>query len=75
MRNIDAPFAATTLGWRDQWLDMRPLPVGEVARIAQLVAVVAVAVLDRPHSAPRASVPRTESQAFEPVQVGYLARQ
>jgi hypothetical protein len=32
---------------------MRPLRIGEVAWIAQLVAVVAVAVFGRPHRAPR----------------------
>ena len=50
--HIDAPFAAAALGWWNQRLDMRPLRVGQIARIAQLVAVVAGPVLDRPHRRP-----------------------
>jgi len=68
LAHVDAPLAAAALGRRHQRFDMRPLGVGQVARIAQLVAVVAGAVLDRPHAAPRESVPCTESQKFKPVQ-------
>ena len=39
-----APFAAAGLARRDQRLDMRPLLIGQIARIEQLVAVVTGAV-------------------------------
>jgi hypothetical protein len=53
LADIDAPFATAPLGRRDQRLDMRPFRIGQVARIAQLVAVVARAVLGSPHGAPQ----------------------
>ena len=46
------PFAAGLVR-RDQRLDMRPLLIGQIARIAQLVAVLTGAVFISPHGAPR----------------------
>ena len=68
LAHVDAPHAAAALGRWDQRLDMRLLRIRQVARIAQLVAIVAGAVFDRPHTAPQQAVPRRESQRFEPVQ-------
>src|SRR5712691_7474773 len=45
----DAPFPAAPLARRNERRDMRPLLIGQVARIAQAVAVVAGAVLGSPH--------------------------
>ena len=53
LAHVDAPFAAAPLGGRDKRLDMRPFLIGQVAWIAQLVAVVAGAVFGSPHGAPR----------------------
>ena len=68
LAHVDAPFAAAALGRGDQRLDMCPLRVGQVARVAQLVAVVTGPVFDRPHTAPHESVPRRESRKFAPAQ-------
>src|SRR5262249_35076930 len=54
-------LAAAALGRGDQRLDLLPFRVREITRIAQLVTVVARAVLGRPHRAPRESMPRIES--------------
>ena len=67
--HVDGALAATALGWRDQWLDLRPFGIGDVARVAQPVAVVAMAVLDRPHRGTSRIGANTESQPIEPVQV------
>jgi len=53
LADIDALFAAAGLARRDQRLDMRPLLIGQIARIAQLVAVLTGAVFISPHGAPR----------------------
>src|SRR3954451_3367519 len=68
LTHVGGALATAALSRRDQRLDMRPLRIGEVAWITQLVAVVAVAVLGRPHRAPRQRVPRSESQPTEPLQ-------
>ena len=69
---VDASaFATTPLGRRDQWPDQLPLRIGQVARIAQLVTVVAMAILDCPLRAPLASVPLDESQPVEPDQARF----
>src|SRR5947209_6346815 len=57
LAHVDGALAAATLGRRDQQLDVRPFVVSEIAGIAQTVAVVAMAVLNRPHRAPRKSAP------------------
>ena len=53
LADIDALFAAAGLARRDQRLDMHPLLIGQIARIAHLVAVVTGAVFISPHGAPR----------------------
>ena len=45
--------AAARLAGRDQWRDQRPFLIGQVARIAQPVAVVARAVFSGPLRTPR----------------------
>src|SRR3954451_6292414 len=46
------PPAGAALGRRDQGRDQRPLGVGEVAGIAQALALVRAPLLGRPHRAP-----------------------
>src|SRR5690242_7004892 len=53
---------------RDQRLDLLPLQVGEIDRVAQPVTVIAAAVLGRPHRAPRESMPHSESQLTRALQ-------
>ena len=53
LADIDAPFAAAGLTRRDQRLEMRPLLIGQIARIEQLVAVVTGAVFISPRGPPR----------------------
>src|SRR5271166_4075254 len=48
---IDRALAPAAFGWRDQRRDMRPFGVGDIAGIAQLVAVVFRSVLGGPHRA------------------------
>src|SRR6516225_4819933 len=56
-------------GWWDLRLDQRPLLIGQIRWVAQLVAVVALAVLGRPHPAPLAKLaPWTESQVIRAAQ-------
>lgn len=50
LAHIDGPLVAATLGRRDERVNQRPFGVRQVARIAQLAAVVAAAVLGRPHA-------------------------
>ena len=47
------PLASATFGRRDQWRDERPLVIGQIARVAQLAAVVSGAGRGRPHDGPR----------------------
>jgi len=68
LAHVDSSLAATSFGRRDQRLDQRPFGVGEIAGIAQPVAVVAMAVLDRPHRRTSRICADTESQPIEPVQ-------
>ena len=51
LAHVDRPLVAAALGRRDQRPDQRPFLVRQVARIAQLAAVVSGAVLGRPHPA------------------------
>lgn len=60
---IDRALSGSTPGRGDQWLDKLLLRIREIARIAQLVTFVAVAVLDRPHRAPRGSLPTPHQAA------------
>ena len=52
LADIDALFAAAGLAPRDQRLDMRPLLIGQIARIAQLVAVLTRPFFISPRGAP-----------------------
>ena len=54
---IDLAWAATTLGWRDQVLQVPPFLVGQVTWIAQLVPVVPRTVFSGPHYAHRELMP------------------
>ena len=49
---LNGALASAALGRRDQGLDMRPLIVRSIARIAQLVTIVFRAVFGRPHRRP-----------------------
>lgn len=55
LAHVDCALVATSLGRRDQGLDQRPLRVRQVARVAQLAAVIPTAVLCRPHAQALAS--------------------
>jgi len=60
---IDLATASAMFGGWDQWFNVRPFLVCQVARVPKLVSVVSGAVLGSPHAAPRESVLRIESQA------------
>ena len=62
--NIDLAITSPMFGGRDLSVNVRPLLVGQVTRVAKLVPIVSGAVLWSPHAAPRESVPRIESQSF-----------
>ena len=49
LAQIHAAFVAAPLGRRDARRDQRPLPVGQVGRIAQEAAVIPAAVFCCPH--------------------------
>jgi hypothetical protein len=49
---VHRALAAAAFGWWDQWRDKRPFFVRQVARIAQLAAIVSRPILDRPHWRP-----------------------
>src|SRR5580692_603340 len=68
LAHVHRALAAAALGRRDQWLDQPPLRAGQVAWIAQRIAVIAMAVRGRPRRAPPASVSRDESHLSEPDQ-------
>jgi hypothetical protein len=68
------PLAAATLAGRNQRFDKRPLIVGQIARITQLVAVVARAIFSRPHRhLQNDSVPHKESQQIPALQPAAFA--
>src|SRR5262249_20165188 len=64
-------LVATWLAPRDQGLDPLPLVVGQIAQIAQLAAVIAGAVLGRPHGGALSSNQATtlESQQIHMIQL------
>ena len=63
------PLAAAPLARRNEPLDKRPFLVGQIARVTQLVAVVAGAIFGRPHGhLQNESVPRKESQQIPALQ-------
>src|SRR6476620_2723104 len=49
--HVHSALVAAPLGWRNRRPNQRPFLVGKVARVAQFAAVVATAVLVRPHLA------------------------
>jgi hypothetical protein len=51
--NVNRPLVAAGLRRRNQRPDFGPLRISQIARIPQLAAVVAIAVLPRPHPIPR----------------------
>ena len=70
----DGPLAAATLAGRDERFDKRPFFVGQIARITQLVAVVAGAIFGRPHRhLQNESVPHKESQQIPAFQAAASA--
>jgi hypothetical protein len=61
--NVDLPLTAAASRGKDQWLDICPFVISQVARISQVIAVVLRPVLVRPHCKPlRASA--DEDQRF-----------
>jgi hypothetical protein len=54
--DIDAPFTAAALARWNERLDKRPFRIAQVARISQIVTVVAGAVLGSPHGAPHETI-------------------
>lgn len=42
--DINAPLAATTLGWGDQWRNMRPFFIRHITRVPQLAAVIGATI-------------------------------
>jgi hypothetical protein len=66
LAQINAALAAATLARRNQRLDMRPFLIGQVARIAQRVTVVAGAVFGGPHRAPHKKNRHPERITSEP---------
>src|SRR4029077_16506503 len=49
LAHVDRALVTTPFAGRDQGRDQLPLLVSEIARVTQLAAVVAAAVLGRPH--------------------------
>src|SRR5262245_66045420 len=65
----------TRLGRREAWLDQRPLRIGQVAWIAQVVAVIAGTIFGRPH---RQRLPQNQAATLESQPshtISYLHRQ
>src|SRR4051812_7227834 len=52
LAHVHRALVAAALGRRDERRHMAPFLIGQIARIAQLAAVVPRAVLDRPHRDP-----------------------
>ena len=50
LADVDRALVAAALGGRDQGRNERPLFIGEIAGIAQILAIVATTVLVRPHA-------------------------
>ncbi len=42
--DINAPLAATTLGRRDQWRNMRPFIIRHVTRVTQFAAIIGTTI-------------------------------
>src|ERR1700722_11230013 len=70
--HIDVALVAPALRRRDQRLDVRPFIVRQITRISQFAAVVAPAILRRPHWRPPSNQPTTlESQTIHMIQYDF----
>src|ERR1700747_2543432 len=47
--HVGPPLATASVGWRNQWCNIGPLVIGEVARVPQMITIVFRPVLKRPH--------------------------
>src|SRR5262249_55818443 len=67
---VHRALITTRLGRREAWLDQRPLRIGQVAWIAQVVAVIAGTIFGRPHRQrlPQNQAATLESQPIHPIQ-------
>src|SRR3974377_1888414 len=50
--HVRPPLTAAAFGGRNQWLDIRPFVISQVARISQVIAVVLRPVLFPPYRRP-----------------------
>src|SRR5712671_6015254 len=50
--HVGPPLATAGLGRRNQWCNIRPLVIREVARVPQVITIVFRSVLKRPHRRP-----------------------
>src|SRR5262249_25368369 len=76
--HVGPTLATTGLGWRNQWCNIGPLVIREVARVPQMITIVFRPVLKRPHRRPSPNhVTSFESNRFtrfKKFQNGHLAR-
>jgi hypothetical protein len=71
--NVDVATVAAALGGGDQRLDTRPFVVSQVARVAQLAAVVTPAALCRPYRVALLNQTTSlESQVTHTIQIVYM---
>src|SRR5262249_11331060 len=70
LAQVHRALITTRLGRREAWLDQRPLRIGQVAWIAQVVAGIAGTIFGRPHRQrlPPNQAPPLESQTLHPIQ-------
>src|SRR5262245_22987011 len=70
LAQVHRALITTRLGRREAWLDQRPLRMGQVAWIAQVVAVIAGTIFGRPHRQrlPQNQAATLESQPIHPIQ-------
>src|SRR5262245_5663956 len=70
LAQVHRALITTRLGRREAWLDQRPLRIGQVAWIAQVVAVIAGTIFGRPHRQrlPQNQAATLESQPIHPIQ-------
>src|SRR5262249_1070377 len=50
--HVGPTLTTTGLGWRNQWCNIGPLVIREVARVPQMITIVFRPVLKRPHRRP-----------------------
>src|SRR6516162_9684054 len=70
LAQVHRALITSRLGRREAWLDQRPLRIGQVAWIAQVVAVIADTIFGRPHRQrlPQNQAATLESQPIHPIQ-------